>query len=113
MLKSFALHDGNLDNKKVGKLTFDTESREFRMFLEKSVPLDRLPLSLRIFAHRDIYSLNNEHVLKWIQGRIAPPSRHNIKAIMKELEIKEYDEFALLCDTMGRCGKTSCIWLKC
>ena len=105
MLKNFALHDGNLDNKKVGTLTYDAESREFQMVLDKTVPLDMLPLSLRIFAHRDIYSLNNEHVLKWIKGRIAPPSRHNIKAIMKELEIKEYDEFVLLKETMGRCGK--------
>jgi len=49
--------------------------------------------------------MSNENVMQWIQGRICPPGRHNIREILKDNGLDEYDEFGLLMVTKGRCDK--------
>jgi hypothetical protein len=62
-------------------------------------------LSLEGFVNRQIYNLSHENVLRWIRGRICPPGRHNIREILKDNGLKEYDEFGLLMLTMAKCDK--------
>ena len=105
MLRSFALHDGNLGGIRVGGFSYDTAARQFAMTIDRDVPLKDLPLYLDCFAHRGIYELTHEDTLRWISGRICPPGRHNIREILKENGLREYDEFGLLMVTKGACGK--------
>ena len=104
MLRNFSIHDGNMGGIQVGTFAYDTESRRFSMTISKDVPTDDLPLSLERFAFRHKYELSHEDVLRWIKGRICPPGRHNIREILRDNGLSEYDEFGLLMVTMARCG---------
>jgi len=110
MLRNFALRDGDLNDKQVGIFTYDTKTKQFSMKINEDIPKDELPLSLEGFVNRQKYLLSNENVLRWIRGRICPPGRHNIREILKENGLTEYDEFGLLMITKGKCDK-DCLYL--
>ena len=105
MLRSFAMHDGSLGGMQVGSFAYDTETRRFAMTIHKNTPPDDLPLSLEGFALRGKHELSHEDTLRWIKGRICPPGRHNIREILRDNGLKEYDEFGLLMATQARCDK--------
>ncbi|MCL1983665.1 MAG: hypothetical protein FWG53_11360 [Clostridiales bacterium] len=105
MLQSFVLRDGNLNGRQVGALTYDSVAKQFSMTIAEDVPKDDLPLSLAGFANRNIRVLSHEDVLRWVRGRICPPGRHNIREILRDNGLKEYDEFGLLMVTQAKCDK--------
>ena len=105
MLRSFALHDDHLGGIRVGAFSYDTETHRFAMSIDHGISLDALPLSLERFAFRGTYDLSHEETLTWIRGRICPPGRHNIREILKDNGLEEYDEFGLLMVTKGKCDK--------
>jgi len=105
MLRSFVLNDGNLGGMQVGALTYDTETRQFTMKITMDLQPDVLPLSLEGFAFRGKHELTHEDSLRWIRGRICPPGRHNIREILRDNGLDEYDEFSLLMLTMAKCDK--------
>ena len=105
MLHSFALCDGDLDNRQVGTFSYDAETKQFAMTIAEDVPIDDLPLSLEGFAGRSRYNLSHEEALRWIRGRICPPGRHNMRDILRDNGLSEYDEFSLLMITNARCDK--------
>ena len=105
MLRNFALCDGNLNGRAVGTLSYDTEKKQFSMTIDKDVTKDELPLSLEGFVNRGKEVLSNDNVLRWIRGRICPPGRHNIREILRDNGLNEYNEFELLMVTKGKCDK--------
>ena len=105
MLRSFELRDGNLGDRKAGTLTYDTAARRFAMTISGNIPADDLPLSLECFTVQGKYELTHEDSLRWLRGRICPPGRHNIREILRDNGLEEYDEFGLLMITKGKCGK--------
>ena len=105
MLRIFAVHDGSLGGRQVGTFVYDTVSKQFSMTIAKDVQSDDLPLSLEGFANRQKYSLAHEDALRWVRGRVCPPGRHNMRDILTDNSLKEYDEFELLMLTMARCDK--------
>ena len=105
MLRNFALHDRRLGDIRVGSFTYNDANRQFSMAIDKDIPMSALPLSLECFAYRGKYELTHEDTLRWISGRICPPGRHNIREILSDNGLSEYDEFGLLMVTKGACGK--------
>ena len=105
MSRNFVLRDGSLNDKQVGILAYDTESKQFSMTITDEIAKEDLPLSLEVFVNRQKYVLSHENVLRWIRGRICPPGRHNIREILRDNGLTEYDEFGLLMVTKGRCDK--------
>ena len=105
MLRNFALCDGNLGGRQVGTFSYDLVARQFAMTIQEDLPKEALPLSLEGFANSGKYELSHEDVLRWIRGRICPPGRHNIREVLKDNGLEEYDEFGLLMTTMAKCGK--------
>jgi hypothetical protein len=104
MSRVFDLCDDAL-GKIVGEFRYDIDAKQFSMTIFEDTPPEDLPLSLELFTSAGKYELGHEDVLRWLRGRICPPGRQNIKAILKELGLQEYDEFGILMHTMGRCGK--------
>ena len=105
MLRSFALYDGALGGVQVGTFAYDTTIRRFAMTIFNDIQPENLPLSLEGFALRGRHELSHEDVLRWIKGRICPPGRHNIREILRNNGLKEYDEFGLLMVTKAKCDK--------
>lgn len=104
MSKTLELHDGAL-GKQVGVLRYAADTKQFAMSLFPDIPAIDLPLSLEIFAAHDKRELTHQDVMTWIRGRICPSGRQNINSILKELDLLEYDEFAILMHTKARCDK--------
>ena len=105
MLHSFALCDGDLDNEQVGTFTYDSTSKKFAMTIADNIAPEFLPLSLEGFANNNKFVLSHEEALRWIRGRICPPGRHNIRDILKDNGLNEYDEFELIMLTNAKCDK--------
>jgi hypothetical protein len=75
------------------------------MTVDRAIPLDDLPLSLELLVHRGEYEVGHDDTLRWVKARICPPGRHNISEILREIGIKEYDEFAIINATKAKCDK--------
>ena len=105
MLRYFAIHDGSLDNRQVGTLSYDPAAKQFLLTITKDIPQEALPLSLEGFVYRQKYNLSHEDSLRWVRGRICPPGRHNMREILRDNGLKEYDEFDFLMLTMAKCDR--------
>ena len=105
MLHNFVLRDGDLGNRQVGTFSYDSQLRQFSMTIADDVMASDLPLSLEGFVNRDKYKLSHEDALRWIRSRICPPGRHNIREILSDNRLKEYDEFGLIMVTSAKCDK--------
>ena len=105
MLRNFVLRDGNLGDRQVGTFAYDTVEKQFTMTIMEDVPKADLPLSIEGFVSRNKYVLSHADVLRWIRGRICPPGRHNIREILRDNGLQEYDEFDLLMVTGAKCDK--------
>ena len=105
MLKSFALHDADRENRQIGTFTYDTELKQFSMTVDSKIPPEDLPLSLELLVFKGNYEIGHDDTKRWVSGRICPPGRHNIREILSEVGLKEYDEFGLILATKAKCGK--------
>ena len=105
MLKSFALHDANLNDRRVGTFMYNTDTKQFAMTVDSGVPLDSLPLSLELLVHNGDFNIGHDDTIRWVRSRICPPGRHNIHEILSEIGLHEYDEFGLIIATKAKCGK--------
>ena len=104
MLKRFALHDANLNDRQVGVFTYDSDSKQFTITVDRNIPIEDLPLSLELLVHKGNYSISHDDSIRWVRSRICPPGRHNIREILSEVGLPEYDEFGLIHATKAKCG---------
>jgi len=105
MLQNFVLCDGDLGDKQVGTFSYDAGSMQYTMTIAKDIAKSDLPLSLEGFVNRNKYDLSHEDALRWVRGRVCPPGRHNMRDILKDNGLREYDEFQLLITNNGKCDK--------
>ena len=105
MLKSFVLHDAGLNDKRIGKLLYNTETKQFSMSIDKNISANDLPLSLELLVYKGITDISHDDTIRWVRARICPPGRHNIREILSEIGLAEYDEFGILVATEAKCDK--------
>ena len=84
-----------------GLLTYDPETRSWKITINPSRTWNDTPLSLAIYIKNGIYSLDEKQSLSWVRERLLPPNRQNIHHILREMNISEYDEFAFIRRTRG------------
>lgn len=103
-MKIFAVKDDTMPKEMVlGYLIYYKNAKTFYMELADGIdPWDAPPI-LSSFAERGQYSIDSYWSLRWVQERIVPRDRQNIGQILREHNLKEYDEFSLLMLSMGRC----------
>ncbi|MGN1405575.1 MAG: hypothetical protein ACI4WM_04850 [Erysipelotrichaceae bacterium] len=65
----------------------------------------KTPLLLSSYVKRRKYTVYPEDALLWVKERIVPNSRQNIGSILKDNNLKEYDEYKLLILNEGRCSQ--------
>ena len=104
-VKKYAILDSSNNDAVVGALFYDTCERKYSVKIEKGVDIDNLPLSLYIYAKKDIYELNDEYSFEWVRSRVCPSGRQNMPGILDEFGLEKYDEFPILEFTRGRCDK--------
>jgi len=100
--KQFAIRDPSAGGRQVAALFYDAGSKQFRISIDKSADISKLPISLKIHAEQGRYDLDGSFSMDWVRARICPPYRHNISGILQELGLQEYDEFDLIMRTEGK-----------
>ena len=103
-MRIFAVKDDTTSGEAIlGYLIYYENAKSFYMELTDGIdPWDAPPV-LSAFAERGEYSIDSYWSLRWVQQRIVPRDRQNISQILRENNLKEYDEFSLLLLSMGRC----------
>ena len=103
-MKIFAIRDASDREKKdlAYLLYYETDKRFYIELPENADPWET-PLLLASFVKRGERTVNSYWSKMWVRQRIVPSDRQNITQILRDNGLKEYDEFALLMLSSGRC----------
>ena len=71
-------------------------------YIELIEGLDEYPIFFQSFVNKNIYCLNSYWAYKWINERIIPYERKNINDILKENDMKYYNELLMLISSKGK-----------
>ena len=105
-MKIFAIRDETDSSKKdLAFLLYYEGAKKFYIELPDDADPWDTPLLLSAFAKRGERSINSYWSELWVRQRVVPADRQNIHQILKELNLKTYDEFPLLLSAMGRCAQ--------
>lgn len=85
-------------------LYYELEKRFYIELPENADPWET-PLLLDSFVKRNQMTVNSYWSKVWVQQRIIPTDRQNLGEILRDNNLKEYDEFELLMLAMGRCAQ--------
>lgn len=80
---------------------------EKRFYIDLPENTDRreTPLLLPSFLKQGETSVNSCWSKVWVEQRVVPADRQNLGQVLKDNDLKEYDEFGLLMLSMGRCAQ--------
>ena len=103
-MKIFAIRD-EMDKSKrdLAYLLYYETTKCFYIELPDETDSWEVPLILSSFARKGEHTVNSYWSRIWVQQRIIPPDRQNIGQVLRENGLKEYDEFALMMLSKGRC----------
>ncbi len=105
-MKIFAIrHKDDKPRKDLAYLFYFEYEKEFLIEIPEGAEAWELPLMISSYAERGVLSLGPRLSAAWVRERIVPVERQNIGQILKELGLREYDEYALLTYAMGRCAQ--------
>ncbi len=108
MQKKYWIHDSWNNDEKLGKLIYDTDTKEFSIHIEEQFPEEKAPVIFSYFMQKGEYELPKEWAMRWIRGRIIPPNRQGLGLILKKLGTDVYDEFTMLTACNGRYAGDGC-----
>jgi len=91
-------------NEHIAVLSYNEIDKTFSICVREDIEANKLPFFFRLYAENGIRQLNHKIAFSWVRPRICPPSRHNIRDILRVHGLKEYDEMSLLKLTKGICG---------
>ena len=103
-MKIFAIRDAadNLKKDLAYLLYYETDKRFYIELPENADPWET-PLLLSSFVQKGENTVNSYWSRLWVRQRIVPSDRQNIAQILRDNGLKEYDEYALLMLSAGRC----------
>ena len=70
------------------------------------------PLIIAAFIEKNQRVIGKEWSLRWVRERVIPPDRQNIGQILRENNMKFYDEFPLLVSNQGRSCQDECYLVR-
>ena len=105
-MKIFAIRDESTDNQiDLAYLFYYKSEKQFHIELPENADPWETPLLLSSFVKNGETSINSYWSKMWVQQRIVPIDRQNLGQVLKDNNLKEYDEFGLLILSMGRCAQ--------
>ena len=85
-----------------GYLFYEEDTDQFSIELAEGVDSRDMPAILGLLAEKGVRTIDDTWTRRWIQERIPPSSRQNIGQILREGNLSEYDELALLLAAQGQ-----------
>lgn len=92
------------EKKSVAYLVYFEDERNFHIEICSDVDENQVPMMFTLFMKKNIYTLDSHWSKKWVCSRIIPPDRQNLGQILKENNMKHYDEYTLLMKSKGICS---------
>ncbi len=103
-MKIFAIrNEHDLSDKNLAYLFYYEKSKAFNIEIPDNCDAWDVPLIISSFAKRNELTVDSHWSKIWVQQRIIPQDRQNLGQILKENNLKEYDEYELLMLSKGRC----------
>lgn len=100
-------------NNSLGYLLYCEYDSSFIVELPENADEWKTPLLLSSYVKRKRFTVYPEDALMWVKERIVPSSRQNIASILKDSNLKEYDEYKLLMMNDGRCSQDNYYLASC
>lgn len=100
-------------NNSLGYLIYYEHDSSFIVELPEDADEWKTPLLLSSYVKRKKFTVYPDDALMWVKERIVPSSRHNIASILKDSNLKEYDEYKLLMVNDGRCSQDNYYLASC
>ena len=104
-MKIFAIREYKKDTNTIGYLFYYEKSKEFYIELLDDLSEWDIPLLLSSLYKKGERTINSYWSKTWIRQRIVPVDRQNIGQILRDNNLKRYDEFGLLMLANGRCAQ--------
>ena len=105
-MKIFAIRDETDSRQKnLAYLLYYEIEKQFYIELPDRADPWATPLLLSSFAQKGETTVNSYWSKIWVQQRILPADRQNIGQVLRENNLKSYDEYSLLMLSMGRCAQ--------
>lgn len=99
-MKRYAIKEGK-GSKVLSILVYDEDKKEFTIDIPEDVSEQEAPFMMAYFVRRGIRHIDPEWSMRWVRERIVPSSRQNIGQILRDNNMKAYDEYALLVKNKG------------
>ena len=105
-MKIFTIRDESAANQiDLAYLLYYESEKRFYIELPENADPWETPLLLSSFLKKGETSINSYWSKIWVQQRIVPTDRQNLGQVLRDNNLKEYDEFSLLMLSMGRCAQ--------
>lgn len=101
-MKIFAIKENNVANE-IGYLFYYEKTKEFYIELLDGLEEWDIPMLLASLYKKGERTIGDYWSRAWVNQRIVPSDRQNIGQILRDNNLKRYDEFDLLCLASGRC----------
>ena len=101
-MKIFAIKENN-NPKEIGYLFYYEKCKEFYIELLDGLSEWDIPMLLATLYKKGERTILDYWSRRWVCQRVVPSDRQNIGQILKDNNLKFYDEFDLLCISKGRC----------
>ena len=92
----------------LGYLFYYEKHKRFYTELLRDVDEWDAPFMFKPFVEKKIFSVDHIWSKKWVELRIIPRERQNIADILRDNQLKGYDEYRLLMLSEGRCAQDDC-----
>lgn len=105
-MKIFAIRDETDSRQRnLGYLLYYEIEKQFYIELPDKANPWTTPLLLSSFARKGETTISPYWSKIWVQQRILPADRQNIGQVLRENDLKSYDEYSLLMLSMGHCAQ--------
>lgn len=109
-MKIFEIIDAELELS-IGALLYYEKEKTCIIELQEYLDEWTAPLLFTSYVKQQIYTIPRDISRLWVQERVIPSGRQNIKEILANHNLQEYDEMTFLEISKGRCSQDS-IYIK-
>lgn len=108
-MRIYAIYDEELDRvQPIGYLYCYEKSNAYIVELCDDLNEWEAPLLFQGLVKKGIYTIPKDISLLWVKERVIPSGRQNIGLILKNANMREYNERALLALSEGKCSQDKC-----
>lgn len=93
----------------VGLLYYYEKSDTYILELAPNLSLSEAPIFFDGFLRRREFTVGPAESRRFVESRIVPRDRQNLRSILKNAGLKEYDAFRILLQADGRCPQDDCV----